>query len=396
MAGFLPSRAKVVTRSGALLLLFFTFHTTFSQDSNPANLTIVCRNCALSDVLAQIEAQTGLHFIYSIDKVQMDRGLTMRESGGSVDGILRALAQLTGFHFKRSGNYVIIKNGTTRSSSSVAASPPSGKAMAHAVTRPEQKFLNGDASHEVPDPFSPSPGRREPDLGDIVLKKPPLAFSQYFDAKRLPDLPQTYVRSLNLKDNHPGWFVSTGLFLNNHSAGAEIQAGLRSVFLIYRPAWLKHGRYLGSYGIGVSMLLNHNASWNMSYTYGTLGNTIERGRNTSGKGAVEVPALEAEVFSRHHAGRFMLRYAITRNISVQGGFSVNLLERHFKISSLGYAAASTSAERMPPSPGRPIFTVPQERVIVRKIEAVPAPSQTRMWLGWETSLSYRFNFFRKN
>jgi hypothetical protein len=384
MAQLLPSRAKVVSRKGLVLLLFLSIHSVFAQ-APVTKFTFECSACAFNDLLTQVEEKTGLHFVYSTNKIQTDRRISIRVAEQSADEVLDALGRLTGFHLRRNGQYVIIKNDETKPSSTVAAPLPAAKEFAEAMAPERHIALDIVQSNE---PVYPVVEIHAPLFGSIATEKLPVDFSKYFDATRLAALPPSSVRSLNLKNNHPGWFLSTGAFVNNHSVGAEIQAGLRSVYLVYRPSRLRDGRYFGSYGIGVSMLLERNFSWNMSYTYGTVGRTLQQLR--------EIPALQTDITSRHHAARFALKYAITRNISIAGGLSVNLLESRFENVAQAYPpTAGVSLGQVIPIQGSTPVTTAYKGFVVRRLEPAQRPFQTRMWLGWETSLSYRFNFFTR-
>lgn len=398
MAKFLYWKAKVVHNLAGSVIFLFSYQGAISQSSEPESgspkITIKSE-APFIDILNELEARTGLHFVYSTNIIQVDKMVSINVAEKPMDYVLDLLGQQMKLAFKRNGQHVVIKRADQLLPVAYK-SHRSGKApSANAAGNPE-KALSGAAENiQYADSdnakLQQAPGSDGPFLGNNYFKKPQVNFNTYFGAAKLPDLPEKYLNSVSLNNSHPGWFVSAAFVLNDYSAGAELQGGLRSIYLVFSPTWLKDGRYHGAYGVGTSFLMKHNVSLNTVYTYAVL-------KDEQSNSAVEVDGFSKDDLassSKHHQVRFMIQYSITRNISLRGGLAINHMTTTHQFPTGDFVAYKRSVFSSI-SVGGGYSSYPYRQASIAGNPEPPPGFQTiNMWMGWETSVSYKINFFQR-
>ncbi len=110
---------RLFTRGAVLVLLVLTFGSTYAQQAikiHPARQTV--RN-----IIAQIEAQSNVTFVFSSRSAAIDRSITLSKPSAGLRDILQQISAQTGLTLSRQGNQVIVKDkqtgsirGTVRSS----------------------------------------------------------------------------------------------------------------------------------------------------------------------------------------------------------------------------------------------------------------------------------------
>lgn len=397
MVKFLFWKERAVHNIVCGAVFLFIFQNAVSQSVFPASgspkITLHCEALNFQDVLTQLETMTGLHFVYSSNKVPVHKPVSIKVFEKPLDEVLDLLGNEMDLVFKRSGQHVVIKNRPFPVSQYALQSKniPEAKTSGN----PERKLSASAKSMVHQASFeqvtADTSGYPILSLSKDDFKKPLLDFSLYFDTTKLSGLPKRYVKSVNLKNAHSGWFVSAGFLINDYSAGAELQAGLRSVYLVYVPAWLKDGQYHGAYGVGTSLLLKRNLSLNTVYTYAFLKDEENYAANT-----FETISKEGQSSSsKHHQFRLTLQYSLTRNLSLRAGVILNHLAttHHLPERNLVTYRFISVAGRLPVTNRYSSF--PYSQAGISEAQQTPPRFQTfSMWMGWETGISYRLNFYR--
>ena len=95
------------------LALFFCAVPTFAQD--PQNINIDVTNVPMSDVIRQIEGQSGYTFFYNNQDVDINRNVSLSLSGSDMASALNALFKGTGISWSIEETHVILSKDNTPS-----------------------------------------------------------------------------------------------------------------------------------------------------------------------------------------------------------------------------------------------------------------------------------------
>jgi hypothetical protein len=391
-------REKVVLSLTIGAILFFITPSGFSQTvakKYPEKLTFSIHGLQLPDAIRQLEKITGLHFIYSSNKIPGLSRITLTITDRSLEEVLVLLEDQTNLSFKKQEQYVVIKasneNLVSKEHQQIRRLPE-GRKFNYGLTLADSGILHASAKRhtyeELPLVFSRQPFRNQ--LKDVGM---------YFDTVRLKQLPREEVRQLNVKNRHRGWFVSGGVRLSEHLAGAEFQAGLRSLYIIYSPGIMKGGRYHGAYGLGTSFLLKNNLSINPAYTYFAF----QQKANYSVLMNPESHFSQVDLgfTAKHHQIKLMFQYAFSENLHLRLGPVINSLVTTYqfpeKALSRPYSDRSVSIPATGVSSGATTSYYPSmgaEVTVVKRVAQYP-PQTLRLWVNWEASFSYKLNFFKR-
>jgi hypothetical protein len=391
-------REKVVLSLTIGAILFFITSAGFSQTvvkKYPENLTFSIHGLQLPEAIRQLEKITGLHFIYSSNKIPGRSRITLAITDGSLEEVLALLEDQTNLSFKRQEQYVVIKAGNENLVSKEQQQIqrlPEGRKFNYGLTLADSGILHASAKKHTYENlslvFSRQPFRNQ--LKDVGM---------YFDTIRLKQLPREEVRQLNVKNRHRGWFISGGVRLSEYLAGAEFQAGLRSLYVIYSPGIMKGGRYHGAYGLGTSFLLKNNLSVNPAYTYFTF----QQKANYSVMMNPEshFSQIDLAFTAKHHQIKLMVQYAFNENLQLRLGPVINSLVTTYQLPEKGlFRTYSDRPVSIPPTGGSSGATTSNypsmaaEVTVVKGITQYP-PQTLRLWVNWEASFSYKLNFFKR-
>jgi hypothetical protein len=388
-------RAKDVISFAAALTFVFASLTGYAQSTAELKnaITFSCSRATLDGVMDKLSHTTGLHFIYSSDRVKSNKQYSFSIANKSLNEVLAIVGREMNLEFKRKDRYVIVKAGqpTLAAKEMNPPSIPQG-AIAYKPSLPvafDSIIQKTVAAIKTQKTFfwNPSPS-------SALSSKKLFELQPYFDSSLLKSIPAQYVQKLNRNTRHAGWFIAGGALVNDYSAGVELQAGLRSVYLVYAPTWLRSGEFHGGYGLGGSVLLSRNFSFNPVYTYSTVNRkeSVYTPVNT-------LPLFEHKLLVKHHQLKLMFKYSITENIGVLLGTTMNQSvtvhtfsaadaiynsENKFYVKQATYAVGSWSQYPQP-------FTQPYESLQPRTPRSFEA---IKSWIGWEASIQYRVNFFK--
>lgn len=381
--------------SVSLSLVFFISFSVLSQSINHSSISLSENGTPFHHVAQKISDATGLNFIYSSNKVQINSKIFIHVSNKPVDDVLQVLANNLNVSMKRRGNYVIIKplakNVKLISTSSFQTraikkvQPPFLTKETTVVTSSISRATLLPAMATQPDPASIA-----------YLKRNLSVLTQYFDTTHLKNLDATELKKINLHNRHRGLFVSGGVRMNDFSAGLDIQAGIRSVYLILQPGLRSDKTFHGAYGLGTTLLLTNNLSFAPAYTYSAWARTNTMQFNLLNNTLVE----ELHTSSRQHQLKFLFQYSFTDNLILRFGPVMNQMSTKYKLTTEGFMQYLPA---QPATTGSEVYKSPINIYSTDQLptEAIAVPLRTydlqplKMWLGWEASFSYKFNFYKK-
>jgi hypothetical protein len=193
----------------------------------------------------------------------------------------------------------------------------------------------------------------------------------------------------NVHHRKPGWFLSAGVVVNDYSTGAEIQFGIRSLYLVVSPAVLGTGSYYGAYGIGTSIAIDQKLSLTPAYTFSNK-NDKQYYQELSYD---NVLFGESNTRARHHQFKLLAQYTLSRNIQVRVGPVLNLYASRTRYTNTIAATRVAVRGQYYDAANRSGYAVavPAMPVLVSSYQ-LEADHYTRRWIGWQASISYRLNF----
>ncbi|AYB32656.1 STN domain-containing protein [Chryseolinea soli] len=338
------------------------------------------------DVVEDLERVTGLHFIYSSDKIEVNGRVTLSAHRHSLDEVLAQLGKQMNLAFKVQGKYVVIKTlppAPVISKSIVPATPAR-------VSEPVEDLqyttsLIANPSFDTRD-FSAAT------LSYPQVKKDLQTLQVYFDSDLLQKIPPQYIRRIGQRQRL-GWFASGGFMMNDYSIGAVFQAGMRSLYFVMGSSWMTDSRYHGSYGLGSSIKIARNFSVNPALTFSPMKETNKHTTNFYGHKVDENVQLKAG----HWQMKWMVQYALGRHINLNFGPTINRLHTSFttkdvSLSRYTQVAGFVGDPQGFSAYGREPATQPMVTTVI-VVDSHQKQYQTlQYWVGWEASVSYRINF----
>jgi hypothetical protein len=413
MAQCIPCKAKAVRRLIPAVLFLFLCHVVQAQymrTSYANKITLTSSGVQFKVLIDKLSGITGLHFIYSSNKIETTRLVSVSVKDKPLEEALLQLGrQLNVAFVKRDNKYVIIKTiytapATQPATQTLTRRPEFDKIYSAPKYTPLIASTDEIYTASVGTP-APVAGKPMAASGEYFRKRLP-QLQVYFDTARLKRLPEYELKKINLKNRHSGWFVSGGVMLNDFAAGLELQAGVRSLYAVYNPAWLRSGKYYGAFGFGTSVLISKNIAFTPVYTYGTVKqNEIFK---------VNMPRRtiegEAELIAKLHQVRFTFQYAVTRNFSVRVGPTLGYVKAKYSVDRNNVMVFRRANAGVPVA--FPVVAFENPEAHTTAYSAVPVPLQfvteinrttsaaafvehKKYMLGWEAGISYRINFFRK-
>lgn len=339
------------------------------------------------DVVEDLERVTGLHFIYSSNKIEVNGRVTLSAHRHSLDEVLTQLGKQMNLTFKVQGKYVVIKTLPVAPAVSKSISPATASAHPSEPAEDIQytASLIGDQSFDTRD-FSATT------LSYPQVKKDLQTLQVYFDSDLLQKVPSQYIRRIGQR-HRMGWFASGGFMMNDYSAGAVFQAGMRSLYFVMGSSWMNDSKYHGSYGLGSSIKIAPNFSVNPALTFSPMQETNKHTTNFYGHRVDENVQLKAG----HWQMKWMVQYALGRHINLNFGPTINRLHTSFTTKDVSVARFTQVAGFVGDSQGfsaygREPATEPMVTTVV-VVDSREKQYQTlQYWLGWEASVSYRINF----
>ncbi|HEY9004887.1 MAG TPA: STN domain-containing protein [Ohtaekwangia sp.] len=388
-------------------MLLYTGTTAFSQymkASLPVNgISITCTNTPFHIVVDKLSTITGLHFIYSSNEIDVDRPVSLSVKDASLEKVLNLLGNQMNLTFRKRDRYVIIKVITITPIITATAKPVSRRKTELDKVTAYMPLAVNNASFTASTSRKPVVETRVSSSTDIYFIRHLEDFHIYFDTTALKKLPRREIRKVNIKTRHRSWYIAGGVMMNDYSIGAELQAGVRSLYVVVNPSWLHNGKYYGSYGLGTSLLLSRNFSFMPAYTYGAIRQ----------KANIEVNAFHRTIenniklSSQHHQVKFMFQYAVTPNINIRLGPTLSYQKNRYSLRNTNVFVINHTRIAGPPGMGE----IPEDPGY--KTTGSPVPpvafygtfmevirtsenefTQTKTTVGWEAGITYKINFFK--
>ncbi|MEJ0030672.1 MAG: hypothetical protein WDO15_10035 [Bacteroidota bacterium] len=171
------------------------------------------------------------------------------------------------------------------------------------------------------------------------------------------NIPKYYVNRINMNNRYNGWYASIGTYVSDNSSGLEFQGGLSYLYGVFNPRWAANHGFYGAYGLGNSMQLNGHFSINTMYIYS--GYTDTQILHHYRTGIPDVPDRQTEI-KRNHQVKLALRYSFNENLSLRAG---------------------------------PVFNYQNT---INESSHMPTFHFSQKWVGWDISLQYRVNFYKRS
>jgi hypothetical protein len=335
------------------------------------------------DVVEDLERVTGLHFIYSSNKIEVNGRVTLSAYGHSLDDVLTQLGKQLNLAFKVQGKYVVIKTGPA-----VSKSISQTTASTHASEPAEEVYASSLIENQSPDTRDFSAAT----LSYPQLKKDLQTLQVYFDSDVLQKIPPQYIRKIGQR-HRLGWFASGGVMMNDYSAGAVFQAGMRSLYFVMGSSWTSNSKYHGSYGLGSSIKFARNFSVNPAIMFSPMKETNTHTTTFYGHKVDENVQLKAG----HWQMKWMVQYALGRHINLNFGPTINRLHTSFttqdvSVSRYSQVAGFIGDPQGFSAYGREPATEPMVTTVVIVDRRQRQYQTLQYWVGWEASVSYRINF----
>lgn len=375
-------KAKVAHRSLAIAACLLLVPPTFAQQK-PAPLAVSFEHATIRDVLDQLAAITGLHFIYSTSRVDSGKRITAVFRDTPIDEILRQVAADMGLVFRRQGNYVIVKPANVIQAGDAKPDRKINDMARVQINTPnalETPLALAEAADAPAAINAPLPFR------STYLQHHAPVLQPYFDTAALKHLAPGVLRAIDTRAQNRRWFFSAGVVLKDYAAGIELQAGLRNLYFIISPRWLSTAEIHTAYGLGTSLLLRHNVSLQPTYMYSGLSTE----RVAEQRSGVFYSQRFYSMDLRHHQLTLRLQYALTPNIVVRAGPTLNYLaSKHVLRAHLIRLPRGTplNAALAPLTARRPV-----ESVLIGTEALQGESTAQKTWLGWDAGLALRLNF----
>ncbi|HEY9049119.1 MAG TPA: STN domain-containing protein [Ohtaekwangia sp.] len=362
-------------------------------------ITITCTNTPFHVLVDKLSAITGLHFIYSSNEIDVDRPVSISVKEAPLEKVLLLLGNQMNLTFRKRDRYVIIKVVTVNPAIATTSKPISRQKTELDKVTAYMPMVVDNASYTASISRKPVTETPVSATTDTYFTRHLEDFHIYFDSTSLRKLPPREIRKINLKSRHRSWYIAGGFMINDYAIGTELQAGLRSLYVVVNPSWLKRdGKYYGAYGLGTSLLLTRNFSFTPVYTYGT----IREKRNFEVSTFHKTIENDIKLSSRHHQVKLMFQLAVTPNINIRFGPSIGYLKTKFSMRNTNvFVIDRTKVAGQPMDGGAPGFktsysTAPAMHSIMEVVRTSENNfTASKVMVGWETSITYRINFFRR-
>jgi hypothetical protein len=335
------------------------------------------------DVVEDLERVTGLHFIYSSNKIEVNGRVTLSAHRHTLDDVLAQLGKQMNLTFKVQGKYVVIKT---------LPLAPVSKSISQTTVSTQTSEPSEDLTRSLAaDPFVDTRDFSAATLTYPQLKKDLQTLQVYFDSNLLQKISSQEIRKIG-QHHRLGWFASGGFMMNDYSVGAVFQGGMRSLYFVMSSSWMSDSKYHGAYGLGSSIKLTRNFSVNPALTFSPMKETSTHTTNFYGHKVDENVQLKAS----HWQMKWMVQYALGNHINLNFGPTLNRLHTSFttndvSVSRYAQLAGFVGNPQGYSAYGREPSTQPVTTVVV--VDSQQKQYQTlQYWIGWEASISYRINF----
>lgn len=383
MAGTLLWRARDVCRVCMVLVLWITGISVYAQSVATRKVNCAFNATRLDDVIRHLSLEAGVSFIYSSNKTDLSKLVTLHVENRSLDETLTMIGQQLGVEFKMQGLYVMIKQQADTRTSRQNGSGKVPVARLGKVPSHSNALTYYPASHNFSENRLAVP---------VFTERVIPVFEPTATAAQVSTIPLVEARKVSADKLHGGWFVSVGTVLNDYSSGFELQAGARRAYFVYTPTWMSSGRYHGGYGVGTSIDLGRNLAFTPVYILGSSQHTT----TTSWRNNQGLNELKSKEKTIHHQVKLMVQYAVTPSFVVRLGPTINQSNTNYDT----YYTTTFTQRRsvVPPTIHGDAYG---NVIVVNQVDASNKSalySRQRVrdaWMGWEASIAFKINFSGK-
>jgi hypothetical protein len=357
---------------------------TEAQSVLSRKITFCCNSSDFETIIEDLAKATGVHFVYSSNKIQASHQITLSVKDKPLKEVLDVLSNQLNLSFNIQDHYITVKARSVQFQSTLSV-PSLNKTLVPSPTNTQDsKETERHFGKLVEEKISTATSLPSNDrnITPYVTKLKP-----YVDPTFLRKVPIQYLKSTSKKVRvDHGWFISVGSVVNEYSAGAEIQAGLRYAYVVFSPTWLRDDQYHGGLGVGTSLQLSNAFSLRPVYTYASLKQTKMQQSNAV---FAKSPDYQMSTATDHHQFKVMVQYDISKNFKFRVGptFNQSRATTSYQLRETINYYRTNAPQYYQPDPGS------GTHVVFRNTQQTP-PSVTsnKFWVGWEASLSYRINF----
>jgi hypothetical protein len=382
----LVSKVKVALSLISILLFFIIIFPSQAQsvqdNALQKNFTVTFEQQRFEDVLQTIERQTKLHFVYSSNKIELNRRVSFAAYGRPLHEIFASLGKQLDLEFRKQGDYVTIKKIT----SNVIHSPaPKESPVFKNAERTENTITETE--------YSIQPEKMVALSENISYK----ALLKNLVPGGAPDT--EFLRQLllnpnnNLHQHRNRLFASAGLFGNDYSGGSEFRVGIQSLYVVVNASLIKNGTVHTGFGLGTSIPLRHPFTLNPVYTFAPLKTNIRD---------------DGDLFhlsAMHHQLKFIIQYPLTNHFTFQAGPSFNFMKATYALEELphtyelirvtnfqGPSAGAKSYDR-----SNTFYPMPLSHAAspVGGYTPIVEFLRVKTWIGFEVGFTYSINFSRR-
>jgi len=363
--------------------------TGHAQSIGTRKVSCAFQATRLDEVIRHLSQEAGVSFIYSSNKTNLNKVVTLSVENRSLEETLNLIGTQLDVEFKMQGRYVMIKQQPTEVKPlrhSTAGRVPLGRFSKNASGTGVVAYY----------PASNSPLQSRVSVPTFIDRElPPI--EPTFTRSAINTIPLSDRRDVSAQQNRAGLFFSVGTVLNDYSSGIELQAGIRSAYVVFTPTWMSNGKYHSAVGLGTSIPVGKNVALAPVYLFGQYhSSSTMRWRNT--QGITEMKQTEKVI---HHQVKLMIQYTVTPAFVVKLGPTINQSN-----TTIGYYQTTSSfIERRStqmPGAGEPGGNgyVGSNIVVIDQLSTTkssPLAEQhvRNAWLGWEASIAVKLNFYKE-
>ena len=355
-------------------LLFLSVFNSRAQTFSTENITYTCRAARLETVMSFLSKQSGYDFIYSKGIVDVSKPISLTVKDKSINEVLALIERQADVSFKLHERHIVIKSNPKP----VSVVLPQRKARQLIAIEPafesNDSMLITSTSRTIPTRiFDSQATQLEKNLNKRITE-----LQQLLGANVPHNIPKYYVNRINFNNRYNGWYASIGTYVSDNASGLEFQAGLRYLYGVFTPRWSAQHGFYGAYGVGNSLRLSGHFSINTMYVFsGYTDNWIIHHPRIPGY--PDRPDTRETDIKRHHQVKLALRYSFNENLSLRAGPVFNYQNKiHKDDDNIEYRQSGN---------GNSTYLITNQPGITHF---------SQRWIGWEMSLQYRINFYKKN
>lgn len=370
----------------SLVLCSLTFCATaqsVTRDPYQKKITIAGQRVSLEMVLQQLSEQTRLYFIYSSNALELKKSFNFEMKERPLFEVLQKLSDIAGVKFRREGNYVVVKAFNELPAAQRNERPLAIKKN-EVIAKAAQVPAYDASSRPMTASFDFSL-----DISNEFLKKTLLYCPPQRATIDTSGLKKYFPLSITNPQAKRHFFTSFNLLVNEYWAGAEIRAGLPSLYAVVNSGRLREGYFRHGIGIGTSLKLKPRISISPIYTFATVRRkedyVIDEFRNIIIQDGLKIAG-------KHHQFKFLLQIQFTDRIRMQVGPTFNMLK-----TSYTYQKGIVQVSEVVTTSVQTDYGKYAQVGLVRSLYYLPPADYSifKSWVGFEAGVSYGLKFSRR-